>query len=137
MLFLASQFGSYFTYAYKTIGLSVDIPDKDLSYASSASGFLQLITRIALGSLYDKVGFKKIFYGIMIINTFNGLFAYRFRENEALYIICIELTYMVFSGLYSTLPSATYKTFGPKQGPRAYAFILVGGTITSVTSYID
>lgn len=40
MLFLASQFGGYFTYAYKTIGLSVKISDKDLSLASSASGMI-------------------------------------------------------------------------------------------------
>lgn len=40
MLFLASQFGSYFTYAYKSIGLSVNISDEVLSLASSISGFL-------------------------------------------------------------------------------------------------
>ena len=81
MLFMASQFGSYFTYAFKNIGLSNGISDHVLSIASSVSGFLQLITRIALGSLYDKVGFKNIFYGIMIINTLNGIFAYKCRES--------------------------------------------------------
>ena len=136
MLFLASQFGSYFTYSYKSIGLTVNISDRVLSLASSVSGFLQLVTRIALGSLYDKVGFKKIFYGIMIVNTLNGILAYKYRHNEVFFVICIELTYMVFSGLYSTLPSAIYKTFGPKYGPGAYALILAGGTMTALTSYI-
>ena len=35
------------------------------------------------------------------------------------------------------LPTATYQTFGPKQGPRAYAVILLGGTICAFTSYIE
>jgi predicted MFS family arabinose efflux permease len=67
MLFLASQFGAYFTYAYKTIGLSVKISDKTLSIASSASGLLQLFARVGFGTLYDRVGFKSIFVTIMII----------------------------------------------------------------------
>ena len=108
MLFLASQFGAYFTYAFKTIGLSVKISDKVLSMASSASGLIQLFARIGFGSLYDKVGFKSIFYSIMAINTLNGLLVYRFRHNEVFFVLCIEMTYIVFSGMYSMLPTATY-----------------------------
>lgn len=73
----------------------------------------------------------------MIINTLNGFLAYKYRHNEAFFVVCIEMTYIVFSGLYSTLPSAIYSTFGPKQGPRAYALILAGGTFTALTSYLD
>ena len=35
------------------------------------------------------------------------------------------------------LPTATYQTFGPRQGPRAYAVILLGGSISALTSYIE
>ena len=76
MLFLASQFGGYFSYIYKSIGLSVKISDKTLSMASSASGLVQLFSRIGFGYLYDKFGFKKLFYFIMTINALNGLFVY-------------------------------------------------------------
>ena len=137
MLFLASQFGAYFTYAFKTIGLSVKISDKVLSMASSASGLIQLFARIGFGSLYDKVGFKSIFYSIMALNTLNGLLVYRFRHNEVFFVLCIEMTYIVFSGMYSMLPTATYQTFGPKQGPRAYAVILLGSTVCAFTSYLE
>lgn len=137
MLFLASQFGAYFTYAFKNIGLSVKISDKALSMASSASGLIQLLARIAFGCLYDKFGYKCIFYSIMIINALNGLLVYRYRHNEAFFVLCIELTYVVFSGIYSMLPTATYETFGPKQGPRAYAVILLGSTVCAFTSYLE
>ena len=42
---------------------------------------------------------------------------------------------MVFAGIYSILPVATYQTFGKKQGPRAFAVILMGNTLGAVTSY--
>ena len=105
--------------------------------ASSLSGLLQLIARIGFGFLYDKVGYKCIFYAVMTVNALNGLLSYRYRHNEALFVISIELTYIVFSGVYSILPTATHVTFGPKQGPRAYAVILLGGTICAFTSYLE
>jgi Na+/melibiose symporter-like transporter len=114
MLLLASQFGGYFTYTYKTIGLSVQMSDHVLSMASSASGFVQLVSRIFFGTLYDKVGYKKIFYVIMAINALNGFLVYNFRYNQIAYLICVELMYMVFGGIYSILPVATTQTFGQK-----------------------
>jgi len=73
----------------------------------------------------------------MAINALNALLVYRFRYNQAVFCLCIELMYMVFAGIYSILPIATYQTFGPKQGPRAFAVILMGNTLGAVTSYID
>ena len=109
---MASQFGAYFEYAYKNIGLSVGISDHALSYAASSAGLLQLVSRIGFGTLYDKLGFKKIFIFIMILNGLNGLFVYRLRHIEWIFIIGIELTYFIFAGTYAVYPTAIYKTFG-------------------------
>lgn len=76
-------------YLYKTIGLSVGISDICLSIAASTASILQALTRVLLGYLYDKVGFRKLFFAIMTLQTLNALFCYHARNFTPLFFTCI------------------------------------------------
>ena len=71
-MILANIFGTFFSYSYKVYG-ETDTPhppisDKLLSWAASVgSGLVNGLSRIVLGALVDKVGFKTLFTILMVV----------------------------------------------------------------------
>ena len=121
MLFFSNIFGGFFSFQFKTIFEShysgTGNADYLMSISASLSGVVQFITRITVGQLYDKLGFKPIFFTLMIFNIINGLICYRVKEITWAYIICIEMNYLVIGGIFSVFPAPVIKTFGLFYGP--------------------
>ena len=120
MVFFSNVFGGIFSYQFKNIfEAHYEGADADylMAYAASMSGVVQFVTRIAVGHLYDRHGFKAIFNFLMTINTLNGLVCYQVKTIPWLYIICIELNYVVLGGIYPMFVAPVNKTFGLKYGP--------------------
>jgi len=108
-----------------------------MALSASLSGVVQFITRITVGQLYDKVGFKPIFTFLMILNIANGLVCYRVKEITWAYIVCIELNYLVIGGIFSLFPAPAIKTFGLYYGPQIYSLVLIAGPLVSVYNLIN
>ena len=89
MMFMSCVFTGFFSYTYKSIGLKEDIDDRTLAWAGSISALVQAITRLAVGSLYDKYGFKKIFYVLMVMNMVVSFGCYAVRGITSLYFVAI------------------------------------------------
>jgi MFS family permease len=89
MMFLSVVFTGVFSYVYKSIGLSEGISDRVLAWAGSVSAAVQAATRVIVGSLYDRYGFKSIFYFLMFINVAVSFCCYQVRENTPLFFIAI------------------------------------------------
>jgi hypothetical protein len=73
-------------------------------------------TRLTFGSLYDALGFKILFFILMVINTIISIFCYPSRVNTVLFYIMIQMNYFVVAGIFSLFPAPAAKTFGPKYG---------------------
>ena len=70
LMLFANYFGTFFMYAYKTYGENGSthepISDKTLTWASSiGAGLVNGVSRLVLGSLVDRYGFKKLFAILM------------------------------------------------------------------------
>jgi len=139
MMLAGNMFGGFFSYQYKTIGNSDPNVNNDLilSEAASVSGIVQFVTRLSIGALYDKLGFKLIFIVLMVINTANAFICYHVRKIMWLYIVCIELNYVVLAGIFALFPAPAIKTFGPKYGPQVYTLILLGAPASSILDMIN
>lgn len=139
MMSAATIFGGFFSYQYKSIGDSDPTKNNDLilSEAAAASGVVQFLTRLAVGALYDYLGFRPIFTFLMVVNALNAFICYHVRKVMWLYIICIELNYFVLAGVFSLFPAPAIKTFGPLYGPQVYAIILYGGLFASIMDLIN
>lgn len=66
----SSYFATFFVYVYKTYGENKSahppISDASLTWAASlGAGLVNGTSRIVLGSLVDKYGFKKLFSALM------------------------------------------------------------------------
>lgn len=133
---LGLVFGGFFTYVYKPIGLAVHMSDFLLSWAASFAALTQAVTRVGVGFLYDKFGFRTIFIGLMIINIVNSLIAYEARYNETLYFACIQMNYLVLAGIFALFPTPVAKTFGPKFGAQVYTMVMFASPIKSIISMI-
>jgi len=96
-----------------------------MAFSASLSGVVQFATRLTVGYLYDRIGFKRIFNFLMLLNIINGLVCYQVKTNAWLYITCIELNYLVLGGMFTIMPASVIKTFGIYYGPQVYALILI------------
>ena len=72
----------------------------------------------------------------MIINAINAVFCYQVRDIMWIYIICIELNYLVLGGIFAVFPASVVKTFGLKYGPQVYTLILLGSPASSIIDTI-
>ena len=136
MLYLGNIFVSVFSYLYKPIGLSVKYPDSLLAWAGSLGAIVQGVTRLTVGYLYDKVGFKKIYYTLMTVNTVLALFCYSTRYHRVVYFLCIQLNYFIVAGVFALFPTAVYNTFGTEKAPQIYSIILFSSFFASLTDTI-
>ena len=103
-----------------------------MSWAAISSGFVQFLTRFAVGHMYDHFGFKLIFNVLMVINALNGLVCYHVKMITWLYFLCIELNYFVIAGTFAVFPAAVVRTFGIFYGPQVYSLILIGSPLSSI-----
>ena len=136
MMFFSNVFGGFFSFQFKTIFEShysgPGNADYYMAISASMSGVIQFITRITVGQLYDRIGFKPIFTFIMLLNVINGVICYRVKAITWAFIACIELNYLVIGGIYSVFPAPAIKTFGIYYGPHVYSLILIAGPLVSV-----
>ena len=79
MMLLANIYGGYFSYVYKSIGLSVGMSDRFLTWAGSFAAIVQALSRLTCGALYDIYGFRKIYMALMIINIVTSIICYPAR----------------------------------------------------------
>jgi MFS family permease len=86
--------------------------------------------------LYDKIGFKKIFLGLMAINILNSLICYPARKYKWLFFASIQVCYLVNSGVFSTFPLPVVKTFGSKHGPRVYAIVMLSNAAGAILNLV-
>ena len=134
MMMFSLMFGGIFSYEFKPIGLSVEMSDYLLSWASSCAALTQAVTSISVGFLYDKLGFKTIFIALMMINAANSLVAYSARYNDALFFACVQLNFMVFAGMFALFPTPVGKTFGDKYGVQVYSYVMLSSPLKSIIS---
>ena len=72
LMILSNIFGTFFSYSYKVYGENKEphppISDKLLTWAASVgSGLVNGLSRIVLGAIVDRVGFKTLFAILMVI----------------------------------------------------------------------
>jgi MFS family permease len=89
MMFFGIMFQGFFAYVYKVIGLKEGLDDSFLAFSGSFGAFVSAVSRIGFGWLYDQIGFKKIFLGLMAVNIVNAILCYHARKNEWSFFVSI------------------------------------------------
>ena len=141
-MILSNIFGTFFSYSYKVYGENRSphdpISDTLLTWAASiGSGLINGLSRVTLGAVVDKVGFKKLFTILMIIQLVNSLVCYWAAYIPAIYFICILLNYACIGGIFAIFPVAVTNVFGLEKGPQIYVWILLGSFFSSLINLFE
>lgn len=141
MLILSCIFGTLFSYTYKIYGENgashPPISDETLTWAASiGSGFVNGASRIVIGTILDKVGFKTIMIGLMLIQLVISISCYWAVYVPALYFTSILLNFVVVSGIFTIFPVAVNNVFGLESGPQIYVWIMLGGFFAALINLL-
>ena len=122
LMVLSNVFLTFFSYSFKPYGETIEphppISDYTLSWAASiGSGIINALARIAMGAAIDKVGFKKLFTGLMVIQLINSLICYWAAFYPSMYVTCILVNYWCSGGTFAIFPIAVVNVFGLDTGP--------------------
>ena len=112
MMTLGNIFGGIFSYQYKPYGLAKHLDDGLLTAAAGVSSFTQCISRLVIGFLYDKFGFKILNIILMTISIVTALFSTWSVQYPALYFKFIQLNYLVIGGIFALFPAPAVDIFG-------------------------
>ena len=142
MFVFAQIFSAFFSYSFKLYGAEDSfhpaIDEITLTWAASiGSGLVNGLSRVVIGAFVDKVGFKRLFMGLMIVQLGNSLVCYWAAWIPAAYFICVLLNYMVVGGMYAIFPVTVTNVFGLEIGPKIYVWILLGGTFVSLFNLLE
>ena len=142
LMLFSNYFGTFFMYAFKTYGENKGehepISDAVLTWAASiGAGLVNGCTRLALGALLDKQGFKKLFAVLMTSQLLVSLVCYHAVNWPWLYFICILLNYMSLGGMYTIFPVCVQNVFGLVYGPQIYVWVLLGSFCASVLNTLS
>ena len=137
MMLFSNYFGTFFMYAFKTYGENKSphppISDSMLTWAASiGAGAVNGISRIVLGTLYDRFGFKLLFSVLMTSQLIVSLICYHAAYYPWLYFTCILLNYMSIGGMFAIFPVSVQRVFGLEFGPQIYVWVLLGGFCASL-----
>ena len=94
-MFFATWYFFYITISYKAFGESKGLSDYFLTICGATGSLVNAGARLLIGTLMDYVGFKKIFFVVLIIqigisSTFDMI-----ADVSALYMIWLYLTNVV------------------------------------------
>ena len=124
-------------YTYKTYAMNsishAPLSDSMLTLAAAiGAGVVNGLSRLILGSLYDKCGFKALFSVLMTSQLLVSLVCYHAVAYPWLYITCILLNYASIGGMYAIFPVSVTKVFGMESGPQIYVWVLLGAVLSSM-----
>ena len=142
MMTLGNVFGTFFSYSYKIYGENQEphppISDNTLTWAASiGSGVINGLSRVVLGALVDKVGFKKLFIILMVIQLINSVGCYWAAFVPSLYFMCVMLNYLCLGGLFAIFPVAVTNVYGLAAGPKIYVWVLLGSFLSSLINLLE
>ena len=106
------DYGTYFSYIYKTRGEDYGLDDYLLTWAGSVGSIVNGATRLLMGICYDKIGFKWTFLIINLSSLINSCLSYSAVNYAWLYFICIATNYIAIGGVFAIFPASVVKVFG-------------------------
>lgn len=111
--------------------------DRMLTWGSSVGAIMNGLSRLIIGILIDKFGFKPLFLIILLIQQFNSIAAYFAVQVAPLYFACIIFNYFTLGGIFSVIPTTVTNVFGVKYGPQLYTIIVTGSALTSAINIFN
>ncbi|CAD8092769.1 unnamed protein product [Paramecium sonneborni] len=128
MVLCSIIFGMLLANCYKIFGQTLGIDDAKLTILGSVQAVCNGGSRFGWAVLSDKIGFKKVYLIIAVINLICTASIGYIENSYAGYFIILCVTMCCEGGLFSCYPAVSAKIFGHKVGPIIYGglFFVIG-----------
>lgn len=136
MLIGSGFYGLYLVAAYKIFGKENHIDDFTLTFAGSLGSVLNGGSKVLNGILADKIGFKKIYYVVLILQIILASTIYFIAQlDKAFYVIWVGLSQFALGAHFTLFPYVTARVFGIQSGGILYSILFNGFTIGSLLGF--
>ena len=135
MLMLGLFYSLYIASVYKSFG-SEKLGDSVLTLAGSIGAVCNGGSRIFWANLQDYIGFKKVYFIIMILQIIVSSTIFFIRESAPIYVTWIALSFLCEGGHFSCFPTVSAKIFGLKNGATIFTICFIAVPIASTLSLI-
>lgn len=106
-------FGFLLTNTYRNFGkIKLDSYEKALKYLSKAFTLLNTFSRLAWGFIFDKIGFKILYFIVCINQLICGGFIYLSSDNIVQYFIIVCFGVLSYAGHIILFPNLIHHKFG-------------------------
>ncbi|CAD8089028.1 unnamed protein product [Paramecium sonneborni] len=128
MVLCSIIFGMLLANCYKVFGQTLGINDAKLTVLGSVQAICNGGSRFGWAVLFDKIGFKKVYLIIAVINLICTASIGYISNSYTGYFIILCVSMCCEGGLFSCYPAVSAKIFGHKVGPIIYGglFFVIG-----------
>lgn len=99
--------------------------------AGSIGLMLNAASRLLIGPLADRFGFKACYFVVMALQIIISVIIVPTRHNGSLYTFFVVLSFMCEGANLSMFPAVIGKIFGAKMGGQLFPFMFLGIIMTS------
>eukprot|EP01016_Furgasonia_blochmanni_P034086 TRINITY_DN3637_c0_g1_i7.p1 TRINITY_DN3637_c0_g1~~TRINITY_DN3637_c0_g1_i7.p1 ORF type:complete len:285 (+),score=61.27 TRINITY_DN3637_c0_g1_i7:56-856(+) len=135
MAFCAIAPGFYFAFNYKEYGIYRFNDDSYMTTVGSVSFFLNGISRLIWGILYDCMSFKTLKY-IMLSSQLMVSVSIYFLESKFMYMIWICIILMTEGGVFVVYPAHMLKLYGVKYGTKLVPYLGLFSQFSLLLNYL-
>eukprot|EP01015_Nassula_variabilis_P001511 TRINITY_DN10810_c0_g1_i1.p1 TRINITY_DN10810_c0_g1~~TRINITY_DN10810_c0_g1_i1.p1 ORF type:complete len:269 (-),score=21.04 TRINITY_DN10810_c0_g1_i1:60-866(-) len=125
----------YVIFCFKSYGIDVFNRDGFITVIASLGSFANAIARLIGGYLFDRIGYKKTIFIIVVIEILlMGTLA--LVKNIYLFLVWIVVLEYCYGALLVKMPAISAKVFGQKGGASAYPVLKTAFTLVQLLSLI-
>lgn len=118
LLFIMALFsitpGIFVVNSYKSFGKSKINDDEFLAVVGSVSAFFNGSLRLVWGLVMDKIGFKKTYFILLVVQTVFLGSLYFIAVNKGLYLIWVSLILCCEGGHFAIFPTIVARIYGKR-----------------------
>jgi len=134
MFFLSVFYGIFLVNVTKSFGNSnVTNNDSFLTTVGALGSVANGVSRFIWAFLQDKLGFKKVYMVLLVLQLILTSTIYFIATVPGLYLVWVMLSLSCEGGNFSMFPTVTSATYGLKVGPQLYSIIFSANGLSSIT----
>lgn len=133
LIFLAFLLPHLINFVFKAVGLEYLNDDHFVTLAGSIGAFVNGCTRLIVGFIYEKVGFKITSLGIALIDLIVCFLYVPFASSKLGFLLMTCLDQIVYGGYIATLPLITYFMYKEK-GAVSFSYLFTAYTASHIVT---
>ena len=134
MMFFGIFYGAFISSVYKMMAHEF-ITDHSLTTTGSISMMFNGLSRVLWGRFFDKYGFKRVYFVLLVVQFVTSLTIYLLIKNPILYTIWVACAIACEGGHFCLFPAVCAHIFGIQNGGQIYTIMMLFLPLSSLLGF--